>query len=478
MKSKNKFQFAINLAFLFIFSFAAANAQHKHDMNTMPTPTPTPSASPNPSPTPHKHDAGNMGDMKMDDENGLMVMKDGGMDIRVGGRKNFAMSMGQKGSGTSWQPASSPMYMWHKVSGDWVLAFHAEAKIGVNAQTGPRGVTKVESQNWFMPMAFRKVGRGTLELRGMFSFEPFTIPKGGSPQLFQTGETYNGRLLRDKQHPHDLFMELSATYTMPIGEKGTWFAYVGFPGEPALGPTAFMHRISAYENPAAPLSHHLQDSSHISFGVFTTGFTYNWLKVEGSLFNGREPGENRYNFEFNPWNSRSVRVSVAPNQNWSLQWSYGLLKNPESLEPGDVRRMTASVTYNKPFDGGNWATSFIWGRNREYHGDPFTRNGYVLESTVNFMTKNYAYTRLELVDKNDLLTHDEAHDLGFRVDHPNFRIGAFTFGYIRDFWKNDKLTFGIGGDVTFFNKPDVLNPVYGNQPKGYKAFIRIRPGKM
>ena len=205
---------------------------------------------------------------------------------------------------------------------------------------------KKRSRAWFMPMAFRKVGPGTLQLRAMFSFEPFTFPPGGSPLLFQTGETYKGQGLIDRQHPHDLFMELSAQYTVPIGDRATWFAYLGYPGEPALGP-AFMHRASASENASAPLSHHLQDSTHISFGVFTSGFTYRWFKVEGSVFNGREPGENRYNFEAHPWNSRSARLSFAPNSDWSMQVSHGLLRDPEALEPGDVRRTTASVSYNE-----------------------------------------------------------------------------------------------------------------------------------
>src|SRR5215213_6873780 len=185
----------------------------------------------------------------------MMVMADGMMDIRVGLKKNNTIAMGRMGSGTSWQPATTPMYMWSKVTDTWLVFVHGELKLGVNAQGGPRGVTKFESQNWVMPMAFRRWGRGTLQLRGMFSLEPFSFSPGGSPQLFQTGESYQGRPLVDKQHPHDLFMELSATYTLPVGERGQWFAYVGLPGEPSLGPTAFMHRISASENPAAPLAH-------------------------------------------------------------------------------------------------------------------------------------------------------------------------------------------------------------------------------
>ncbi len=328
--------------------------------------------------------------------------------------------------------------------------FHYNTIVGVNSQGGPRGVTKLESQNWFMPMAFHKLGRGTLQLRGMFSFEPFTFPPGGSPLLFQTGETYKGQPIIDAQHPHDLFMELSAAYTLPLGERGTWFTYFGYPGEPALGPTAFMHRAPASENPAAVLSHHYQDSSHITFGVVTTGFTYRWFKLEGSIFNGREPDENRYNFEAHPWNSRSVRLSFAPNQNWSMQISHGLLRDPEPIEPGDVRRTTASISYNKSFNRGNWATSLIWGRNHENHGgEIFNLNGYVAESTVNFLDKNYLYTRLELADKNQLLRAADRAFLGITDHHPSFRIGAYTFGAVRDVWNTDKISVGLGGDVSF-----------------------------
>jgi len=144
--------------------------------------------------------------------------------------------------------------------------------------------------------------------------------------------------------PAALFVPILGGWLHLLGERASWFVYGGYPGEPALGPNAFMHRASASENTSAPLSHHLQDSSHISFGVVTTGFSYRWFKLEGSVFNGREPGENRYNFEAHPWNSRSARLWFAPNSNWSMQVSHGFLRNPEALEPGDVRRTTASIS--------------------------------------------------------------------------------------------------------------------------------------
>jgi hypothetical protein len=275
-------------------------------------------------------------------------------------------------------------------------------------------------------------------------------------------------------------MELSAQYTLPLGERGTWFTYFGYPGEPALGPVAFMHRMSASENPSATLAHHLQDSTHIAFGVLTTGFAYRWFKLEGSIFNGREPDENRYDFDSHKWNSRSARLSFAPGRNWAMQVSYGFLRSPEGQEPdADVRRATASVQYNKPFKRGNWANAFIWGRNHvSAPGQTHNLNGYTFESTVNFLDRNYLYTRMELVDKNELLRASDRALLGITDEHASFRIGAYTFGGARDIFNTDKLSMAIGSDLTFYAKPSVLDPLYGHNPVAWKIFFRLRPGKM
>jgi len=461
---------------------------HQMDMNM-----PRPAASPSSGAT-HTHESqpAPMGNVDMSSSNNgqpasgsmsmgpLMVMSGNDIGIRVGSSNTNLMSMGAMGSGTSWQPGSGPMNMIHKQTGDWLLMFHYNATVGVNSQGGPRGVTKLESANWFMAMAYHKLGRGTLQLRGMFSFEPFTSPPGGSPLLFQTGETYKGQPLIDKQHPHDLFMELSAQYTHPLGERGTWFTYFGYPGEPALGPVAFMHRMSASENPSATLAHHLQDSTHISFGVLTTGITYRWIKLEGSVFNGREPDENRYNLDAHKWNSRSARISIMPNQNWVIQTSYGFLRSPEASEPDtDIRRATGSVQYNRPLKRGNWASAFVWGRNHTSSpGETHNLNGYTFESTINFQNKNYLYTRLELVDKNELLRTIDRARLGIPDDHPSFRIGAYTFGGAREVLASEKLTMAIGSDLTFYSKPAVLDQIYGANPVSWKLFLRFRPGKM
>lgn len=349
---------------------------------------------------------------------------------------------------------------------------HTNVIVGFNHQGGPRGVGKAQSQNWLMLMQHRKLGSGTIEFREMFSAEPLTTPHPGFPELFQTGETYHGQPLVDHQHPHDLFMELSARYVVPLTEKLQLSLYGAPAGEPALGPVAFMHRPSASETPDAPISHHVQDSAHISYGVITTGLIYDRLKIEGSAFNGREPDESRYNFDFGSLDSFSGRVQYAPTRDWALQYSYGHLRHPEALEPGNINRQTASVMYNRAIANGNWATSLIWGRN--FKTDLNTvQNSYLLESTVNFAMKNYLFTRLELVDKDELFPFG-----GGPTGQDSFRIGEYTFGGVRDLVQNSAGNFGVGAQVTFYSKPSVLNPYYGNHPVSYELFIRYRAPKM
>jgi hypothetical protein len=330
-----------------------------------------------------------------------------------------------------------------------------------------------------MFMEQHRLGSGTLLLRQMFSAESLTSPHPGFPELFQTGETYHGQALVDHQHPHNVFAELAALYTLPVSEKVTWLLYGGPSAEPALGPVTFMHRQSASENPEAPLGHHLQDSTHTSFGVVTTGLIFDLsklgpVKIEGSAFNGHEPNEERYSIQFAALDSWSFRVSAAPTRNWTAQYSYGRLLHPEALDPNNELRQSASLEYNRALSGGklgsgNWATSLIWGRKHKQL-DNTTQNSYLLESTLNFFARNYAYTRLELVDKDELFPHAAVH--------PAYRIGAYTFGGVRDLLHNQHWQVGLGGDVTLYSKPAVLDPVYGNNPVSFHVFLRVRPGLM
>jgi hypothetical protein len=377
-------------------------------------------------------------------------------------------------SGTGWQAAATPGHMWMKSVDAWDLMAHGIVFVDYNQQGGPRGEGKAESVNWLMLMEQHKLGRGSILFREMFSAESLTSPHPGFPELFQTGETYHGQPLVDHQHPHNVFSELALYYTrrikvpdkVPIKGKVSWLFYGAAAGEPALGPVAYMHRASASELPMAPLSHHLQDSTHISFGVITTGLTVDRFKLEGSVFNGREPDEKRYSIQFAPLDSWSARLSAAPSRNWTAQYSYGRLEHPEAAEPGSQRRQTASVEYVRPFAKGSWATSAVWGRvHKEVNNHNL--NGYLLETTANFKLRNYAFSRMELVDKDELFPDNPLL--------PSFRIGAYTFGGARDLLQSRLGQLALGADLTFYSKPATLDSAYGRNPVSFQCFLRVRP---
>jgi len=372
------------------------------------------------------------------------------------------------GSGTAWEPASVPTHEWMAMRGGWELMAHGVIFTDYNQQGGPRGEGKAESVNVGMGMEQHALGSGTILLRQMFSAESLTSPHPGFPELFQTGETYHGAQLVDHQHPHNVFAELSALYTLPLGEKFSWELYGGPSAEPALGPVTYIHRTSAAELPLAPLSHHLQDSTHTSFGVVTTGLRIERVKLEASAFNGREPNEERWSIQPAALDSWSGRASVAPTRNWTAQYSVGRLEHPEALEPGSHWRQTASVEYNRPIAGGNWASSVVWGRVQKIATNTIL-NGYLLESTLNFLRRDYAFTRLELVDKDELFPQAAVH--------PAHRIGTYTLGGVRDLVQNRAWQLGLGGDVTFYSKPAVLDAAYGAHPVSFQVFLRVRPGQ-
>ncbi len=401
-----------------------------------------------------------------------------GQDMHQNDMSMSGMQMGEpapsnlpsphEGSGTAWQPASvsSPQWMWMR--GGWMLMAHGVIFVDYNQQGGPRGEGKAESVNFGMLMEQHKLGAGTILFRQMLSAESLTSPHPGFPELFQTGETYHGEPLVDHQHPHNVFAELAALYTLPLSKKVSWEIYGGPSAEPALGPVTYLHRASAAELPMAPLSHHLQDSTHTSFGVVTTGFTIDRIKLEASAFNGREPNEERWSIQMAPLDSWSGRAWIAPTRNWAAEYSIGRLEHPEALEPGSQWRETASAEYNRPLAWGNWATTAVWGRVHKIATDAHL-NSYLLESTLNFRRLNYAFTRVELVDKDELFPQAAVH--------PVYRIGAYTFGGVRDLIHNQAWQLGLGGDMTVYSKPAVLDAAYGNFPVSFQIFLRMRPGK-
>jgi hypothetical protein len=380
------------------------------------------------------------------------------------------IGMTQEASGTSWMPAASPMYAIMKRSGRWDLMTHYNVFLDYDRQTGPRGAYQINSINWAMLMAERAVHDDRLQLRVMLSLDPLTVTPRGYPLLFQSGEQYDGKPLVDRQHPHDLFMELSAKYTHPLTKDSAVFLYVAPSGEPALGPTAFMHRLSALDNPMAPITHHWQDSTHIDFGVLTLGTWWRKVQLEASYFTGREPDQYRYDFSpFHP-DSFSGRLSYNPSRNWSLQTSYGYLHSPEALRPSeDIRRTTASAQYLLPLRrGGFWATTLSYGNNSS---GGINSDSYLLESELNLANRNTLFTRLEYVNKL-------GEELNLNPMDGQFGVSEITLGYVRDFTPNRSYQTGVGAAITFYGEPSSLDSVYGRSPMGYWLFFRIRPAAM
>lgn len=378
-------------------------------------------------------------------------------------------------SGTDAEPNSTPIPMLMTMKDNWMLMFHGEGFLSDIQQSGPRGADKLFSANWVMPMAQRHLGPGTLTLRTMLSLEPATITDRRYPELFQQGETAYGLPIVDGQHPHNFLTELAAFYDYQPSERTLLSIYLAPVGDPALGPTAYPHRESAAENPLAPLGHHLQDSTHISDDVITVGFTFRNVRVEASGFHGREPGEDRWQIDHGKIDSWSTRVTANPVQNWSMQYSIGQLHAPEALFPTeDVRRMTASLMYNRPLPSGNWSALLLWGRNQSL-ADGNVGNGYLLESTLQFLHRNYAWTRIENVDRtNELLIGEHPLPPGF-VERYFARVQAYTAGYDRDLGHIPHLSTALGGQFTWYGVPDVLKPLYGAHPVGVTLSFRVRP---
>jgi uncharacterized cupredoxin-like copper-binding protein len=375
--------------------------------------------------------------------------------------------MTRESSGTSWQPDASPHEGIHRTLGDWMTMTHGFAQFVYDRQGGPRGDKKTFANSMLMVMGQRSLGEGnTLGLRAMLSADPL-FGKGGYPLLLQTGETADGRTpLIDRQHPHDLFMELAASYSRRLSDNSSVFGYFGLPGEPALGPPAFMHRFSGEDNPEAPISHHWLDSTHIAFGVVTLGYVYGDMKLEGSAFRGREPDESRYNIETGKLDSSSIRFSYNPTRNWSLQASRGHIKSPEQLHPDDdVDRTTASAIYHRDLRSAKWQTMLAWGRNKPGHGD--ATNAYLLESAISLSATHTLFGRVERAEKNELFLDDSP------LAHTTFRVSKLSVGYIYDLPRQDHFKLGFGGLVSRYDLPGELKPVYGN-PTSFMLFARVK----
>lgn len=404
----------------------------------------------------------------------------GEMNMNMSSAFSRNLPMSRNGSGTGWLPDNSPMngYMIH--SKNWMFMIHGNLFLQYNNQNfnhdNKRGDSKIDAPNWFMGMGQRTIGkRGLFNFSVMLSLDPLTVGGSGYPLLFQSGETWKGVPLVDHQHPHDLFSELSVSYSYMFSKDMDAFIYLGYPGEPALGPVAFMHRPSALYNPDAPISHHWQDATHITFGVTTIGFRYKNFKIEGSNFTGREPDEERYGFDKPRFNSWSGRLSYNPSPAWALQVSRAWINDVHELGPReDMIRTTASAIHSISLGANKMLNSTaVWGFNNPKGHHP-SSHSFLLESALQ-LNKTALYGKYEFVQKSaEELVLDEAI-----YDHDQlFPINAITLGVQQNLWTQWKTHLSIGVQGTWYSTPEELVELYGKNPLALEVYLRIYPAKM
>ena len=385
----------------------------------------------------------------------------------------LGISMTRMGSGTTWIPDAVTLPTREFMAGNWDLMLHGFVFGQYNKQGGSRGDDQLGSLNWGMFMASHELAGGRFQARTMLSLDPWTVTPSGYPLLLQTGESYRGSPLHDRQHPHDFFMELGVLYDRAVAKNVAMELYAAPAGEPALGPVAFMHRTSAMDNPLAPTGHHWQDATHISFGVLTAGVYGREWKLEGSVFNGREPDENRWDFDPIKLDSYSGRLTLNASQHWSLTAGYGYLKSPEALHPDEsLHRLAASVLQGTTIgNDGQWSTALIWGANR-FSGASTWSNAVLVETEAILDRWNTVYGRAELAQKSaeDLVLPSSSF-----VPDRLFSAGNGSVGYIRELGRGYGVTLGLGVQGTINFVPSELETIYGSRtPLGGLIFLRLR----
>lgn len=393
-------------------------------------------------------------------------MDHGGMSHKDMADSDLAMPpriVHAEGSGTSLAPGNEgAMQGLHLMAGDWMIMAHGTVSAQYTTVSGPRGDSKAYSTSMAMISGQRDTAWGRIQLRSMLSLEP-AMDADGYPNLFATGETAHGVPLVDRQHPHDLFMELAARIDVNLGPRSRIFLYGGPVAEPALGPIAFMHRGSARYNPEPPITHHWFDSTHITYGVVTAGIATHTLQFEGSAFRGREPDERRWNIETPGLDSWSARVTWTPSPRWAAQASYGRLHQPEATHPGeDERRFTTSLSFA---DGNGLSATAAFSAKKRVPGATLT--AWLGEANWDVDHANTFFGRIENVNNDELFPDhaDPLHDVAFRVT-------KFQIGYARRI-PLGPIELALGGAVSAYAKPAALASAYGQHPHGATLFARF-----
>jgi hypothetical protein len=146
--------------------------------------------------------------------------------------------------------------------------------------------------------------------------------------------------------------------------------------------------------------------------------------------------------------------------------SYGFLNRPDSTDPDDLRRLTASASLFRQRSDGFTAGVVAYGRN-DTQGRAF--HAFLAEAT-NRKGSISVFGRFETF---------QAHTRLFRgvevVGRPRGVTTAFTGGTLRELPNWRRFELGLGADVTLYDVPDMLRPSYGTHPISLHVFLRIRP---
>lgn len=455
-------------------SLQATAQEHDHSNHEQPPAPQQPAPKPAEDPSAHADHTAHAGHAGMDHAG----MDHGGMDHSAHGAGHATMpsalgpyAMSRDASGTAWQPdAANHGGLHYELGSGWSSMVHATLDGVYSWQDGPRGDEKVFGAGMIMGSLRGPVGPGTLQLRGMVSPDPL-MGKSGYPLLLAAGETADGvETLVDRQHPHDFFMELSASYALALSNTDSVFVYAGLPGEPAFGPPAFMHRPAAMANPEAPITHHWLDSTHITFGVLTAGWVHDTFKLEASRFRGREPDQERYDIETGDLDSTAVRLSWNPTANWSLQASWADVTSPEQLEPDvDYTKYSASALYTQAFDVGTVSLTGAFARKDS--SEDVTLDAWLGEASFQPNDDWTLFSRIEAIETDELGAH-AAHGHHGAVEN----VWRASLGAARNFRLSDSVVLALGASLTQNWTSGALSPLYDGDPMGAMAFVRLKIG--
>jgi len=297
-------------------------------------------------------------------------------------------------------------------------------------ETGPtKPETRAFSTNWFIVGTERPIGGGAIFGRARLTFEPFTIPTQGYPQLLQSISPSSGGPLTDHMRAHDLVEEAAVGFEWrPVQ------IYLAPVGEPPLGAEPFAQRSSSLDFAEAPFAYDVQESFHVATRVAAAALTSHFADVEYGVFHASNTTGRHTTIDDGNIDSWSARLTIAPDSKLSAQVSTGRLT--------DAKRKvdSASITYRGPV----LATSAIWTKRDD-------RKAYGFEATIRYFRSN-VMGRVETIDRR---THT-------------------TVGYIFDVFRARTQRAGIGIDIDYHSNTRAIERIYGHKPQTIYTFVRWR----